>query len=499
MTDPAQPAAFTPDDRYDEIIVGAGIAGLATALMFALRGRRVIVLEARALGDGTTAHSTGKISALQGVRLTEVAERNAAGVVPAYAQSQLAAVAWLRAFLETSGVAHETRDAVTFAVRDDGAARIGSELRLGREAGLPLESAHDLDLPFATKTAVRLRDQLAVDPSLLIAALADAVRAEGGVIDEHTRVTGVRASSPALVHTASGSGPGSGSGSTAGSVGSIRAEHVIIATGSPILDRGLYFAKIAAKRSYLMTSSVAEDAVPDDMFLGIDSPIRSIRNGFQSGGPQLVTGGAGHSVGRADPVAAAERLRAATRAAWPDSEEQALWSAQDYETPHMVPFVGWLPRGRKRVYLATGFGKWGLTNGVSSAMTLVADILGEPTEWQTVLHHRLTLPQAIGAGFGENLAVGTWYARGWFDALTHRAPDAAAEGEGSVGRRGIVPTAVSTIDGDTVSLCAVCPHLGAIVGWNALEQSWDCPAHGSRFSADGQPIDGPASRPMTRL
>ena len=38
-----------------------------------------------------------------------------------------------------------------------------------------------------------------------------------------------------------------------------------------------------------------------------------------------------------------------------------------------------------------------------------------------------------------------------------------------------------------------CPHLGCALKWNPREHSWDCPCHGSRFSEDGQRLDGPAT------
>ena len=38
-----------------------------------------------------------------------------------------------------------------------------------------------------------------------------------------------------------------------------------------------------------------------------------------------------------------------------------------------------------------------------------------------------------------------------------------------------------------------CPHLGCALRWNPEEHSWDCPCHGSRFSADGHLLDNPAN------
>jgi glycine/D-amino acid oxidase-like deaminating enzyme len=49
---------FEPGQHYDEVIVGAGITGLVSALLFARAGRRVAVLEARRVGAVATGNTT---------------------------------------------------------------------------------------------------------------------------------------------------------------------------------------------------------------------------------------------------------------------------------------------------------------------------------------------------------------------------------------------------------------------------------------------------------
>ena len=63
------------------------------------------------------------------------------------------------------------------------------------------------------------------------------------------------------------------------------------------------------------------------------------------------------------------------------------------------------------------------------------------------------------------------------------------------------------VDGDKVgayrdaegalhAVSAICTHRGCVVDWNAVDKSWDCPCHGSRFDYDGHVLQGPAQREL---
>ena len=51
----------------------------------------------------------------------------------------------------------------------------------------------------------------------------------------------------------------------------------------------------------------------------------------------------------------------------------AMWSAQDYDTPDELPYIGRIS-DRSNIYVAAGFRKWGLSNGTLAGM-LIRDLI----------------------------------------------------------------------------------------------------------------------------
>ncbi|MFB8387319.1 FAD-dependent oxidoreductase [Microbacterium sp. NPDC055910] len=495
--DRAEPTgtAFESGARRDVVVVGAGITGLSTALLLARDGLDVAVVESGGVGELTTGGNTGKLSLLQGSVLSTLRRHHPASLARAYVDANRAGAEWITAFATEAGVPFSRRTAYSYAQTQEGVETVAAEAAAASEAGLAVHriAADAVEWGFPIVDAVALEGQVAIDPQALTVALAEAFVAAGGALHLGTRVRHAHVVPEAVVET---------------DAGAMRAGHVVLATGTPIVDRGLYFAKTHGLRSYCVAFEVDGD-VPDGLFLSVDGPTRSLRSVTVDDGPagraQLVVGGNGHPVGRGG--AEQERIDDLidwTQRHFPGARPVDAWSAQDYESHNLVPFVGAMPRSLGRIRFATGYAKWGLTNAPAAALRLAAEVRRTPwrerPDWMNTIARRITVPADLARGGVETVKVGWEAASGWIDAQRTAVPvPRPAEGEGVVAHRGGKPIGVSTVDGVTRAVSAVCTHLGGVVSWNEAECTWDCPLHASRFGPDGTRLEGPAVRDLEHL
>jgi len=491
-TQPSSPVAIDvlPDGVHvDTVVAGAGLTGLVTAVLLSRAGHRTVLVEARRVGAVTTGNTTGKLSLLQGLVFSDILRHHSADVLQAYLAGNREGQAWLIRYMDDHDVPYQRRDAYTYATTDKGISALRTEFDACQAAGLQVNWTQQTGLPFATDALI-LPDQVQIHPLWVLEALRREYAERGGMLVEGVRVTdaGTRDGSPFTVSTTGGE---------------IIADRLVLTTGAPVLDRGGYFAKLVPMRSYAATYALP-GPLPLGMYLNAEQPTRSLRTVAVDGEQWLMVGGNGHITGRTDsPAEAVADLDRWTTEHFPGAERVHAWSAQDYRSINRVPFVGELPRGDGRIFVATGYNKWGMTNAVAAALSLAQEILGgtdgspgslSGKPWAETLRQRVTKPAGVASTAKLVGGVAAETTKGWVQAELRSLPDEPpAEGQGVVGRgSGGLPEAVSTVGGVTCRVSGVCSHMGGVVRWNDAEQSWDCPLHGSRFAADGTVLEGPA-------
>lgn len=479
--------SLSPGIRVDVAVLGGGIVGIMAAHQLKRAGKSVAVIEADRIGRGVTGYTTAKVTAGHGMIYTKLIKSFGVEGAQIYARSNLAAIEQIAQIIEDLGIDCDWQRQANYVYTEDaGELRsIEEEVEAEQKVGLPTTFTTETSLPFPIAGAVKMENQAQFHPRKYLVPLAGAIPDDRSHVFEHTRALDVKPGSPCTITT---------------DKGTLEASDVIMATHYPFLDRGFFFPKNRPSRSYAISATVESGDLREGMYISSSSPTRSIRGTPHKGKTMLIVGGEGHIVGtEVDTAARYRRLEDWARERWGIEEPEYRWSAQDPSTLDGVPYIGRLNRGSEHVYVATGFGKWGFTNGTVAAMILSDHILERDNDWAPLYDSKRLNLSSAKEFVMENADVARHFV---LDRMTRpqRSPSGLNNGEGGVFKKGLSTVAAYRDDeGILHTHSAVCTHLKCIVQYNDSERSFDCPCHGSRFSYDGEVLQGPALKPLEPL
>ncbi|MBD5478188.1 MAG: FAD-dependent oxidoreductase [Lachnospiraceae bacterium] len=229
---------------------------------------------------------------------------------------------------------------------------------------------------------------------------------------------------------------------------SIAADKIIVASHFPFWNGcGMFFAKLFQRRSYVLAVEGADTVSGSYTEYG--------KNGlyFRSYGKLLLVGGGDHRTGKSGCYFAP--LKNFVMEHYPSSSERYAWSAQDCISLDGIPYIGPYSNVLPNVYVATGFNEWGMTSSMTAARILTDMVTGRQNKYAGVFSPaRNMFTKQLWCNMGSSIA----------GLLT--------------------PSRLR------------CPHMGCALKWNALDKTWDCPCHGSRFTRDGKLIYNPATEDL---
>lgn len=446
--------ALTDDLNVDALIVGAGLAGALMAAELSARSFRVAIVERGAAAQGTTGHSTAKITVLHGTNWSTIVERRGASeAMSQWAAMNMEAPGIIGDLVRDRGIECGFREVDAYLTES----RRSNDGQLARESlalsalDLPAEKAVAIaDSPFGEVLGVCVARQAQFDPAAFTRGLLSSLPARVSLF-ESSPVRRLSHEGGAWLATTDG--------------GSVRSPIVVMTSLAPAYDPALLFTRMFPHAEHALEVSAPPRSVADGMWMQTDGARLTARPSDLPEQTWILGGEHIRFASEADERSVFARfIRAAMDAGFGGTEVIRHWSAEDFSTPDGLPFIGRVGRS-DGLYLVGGFNGWGMSKSAAAARLVAGEIEG------------------TGSGALRDLLS------------PNRFPSIASLPEfmrenGTAARHLLLPTREQKGR-------PRCTHMGCRTKLNTVEETLDCPCHGSRFGGDGSVITGPARRDIT--
>lgn len=477
--------------KADVLVIGGGIAGLTTAYALVKEGKKVLLAEDGYIGSGESGRTTGHVTCALDDRYYEIEKLFGQRKTMLAANSQLMAIQWLDKVIRAEQINchYKNVPGYLFLHETDSRESIEKEYAATRRAGIFTELVNEI--PGFTSVpgniALKFPGQRQFHIIKYLKGLADAIQRNGGLVFTESKAESISKEGAEINGFR------------------VKAESIVVATNSPVNDMVTMHTKQWPFRTYVVCMKVPKNSLPSALWWDTGNhrsewntyPYHYVRLFEQDNYDLLVSGGEDHATGRTDKDNVPEEERFTKLVEWTRNrfpvagEIVHQWSGQVMEPVDSMAYAGRNP-GDENVYIITGDSGNGLTNATVGGIIVNDLICGRENMWAELYSPSRSPLRSAGTYVSEALRmVGSykeWFKQGDLKAL----PDLKA-GSGGIYTSGLKKIALYRDNNNKLfAYSAVCPHMGAIIQWNAEEKTFDCPAHGSRFAPTGEVINGPA-------
>jgi glycine/D-amino acid oxidase-like deaminating enzyme/nitrite reductase/ring-hydroxylating ferredoxin subunit len=470
--------SLNQDIEAEVVIIGGGITGITAGLLLSQAGKKVVILEAHKIGVGTTGNSTGNLYVTVDENLSGIKSKWNKDVMNSVVRSRTAALDFIEKTTTKFNIDCDFKR--TFfsyyaeKLNDEIDEFIKKEYDALKEVGLQAQILENPSFPFEVKKTLSVSNQAQFHPLKYIRGIAEKISDKCHIYEDSKVIEFDE--DKGFVKTEKGS---------------VKANYIIMATHTP---KGVFAVHtvLGAYREFGVAAELKNSSCPEGIFWGLNSPKHSVRSFKASRSDYVMVIGDKFKTGQhGDSEEHIKGLESYLKDRFDVNTFNYVWGGQHYRAADGIPYIG---KHGDRMYLATGFATDGLVYGTLASMIITDQILGKKNPFEdTFKADRFTPLKSAKEFIKENA-----------DNLVEYLKDVPWNVDSDT-LRGLQPGQAKIIekDGEKIGVfkdnngtnhivSAVCTHMSCIVNWNDSEKSWDCPCHGSRFTSDGEVIEGPA-------
>jgi len=455
--------ALNENIKTDILIIGGGITGLSCAYQLSELNKKITLVEANEIGSGITSKTTGKITYLQG-NYSEINKKCGYDICKQYYESQITAIKTITGIIKNNSIECnlEESDSYLFTLESDKISTLKEEYLLLKKMQAPIELVNHPK----SKYTIKGNKNYTFHPLKYLIELKELLIRKNIPIFEYSRVLSIKKQDSYYICKVNNK--------------EIKTKKVIIASHYPyFLLPYMMPLKVTLEKSYILAKKYEKFTFNA---INIDDTIISLRNYTDKNNSYKIFLYGSHSLA----------LKTNIKENFKKLQEKVqdydyIWSNIDIITGDKIPLIGEIA---KDFFIATGYNTWGMTNSTLASLIVKDLILEKENKYKEmtspIRNSGSSIIKALFASlktFSEELFFNN---KDWYDGRITREKRNNTEVfvyKDDKGKEHIVKTK--------------CPHLKCGLIFNEIEQTWDCPCHGSRFDIDGHCIEGPSNYNIT--
>lgn len=353
----------------DVAIVGGGITGVLAAWFLQEAGFNVALVEKSRLVKSTTGNTTAKLTSQHYLIYNYLIKQKGEAVARAYAKANEDGINDIEKLAKELSIDHDfsRRSAYVFTQDEKKVHEIKEEVKAAKKIGLPSSFETMTDLPFDIKGAIKFSDQAQFHPRKFLLGIVKNLDTKKTRIFEETEAVTIKPGGVNTVETKQGQ---------------IKAKFVVEASKYPFWRPEMFKKAMWTKLSYgLGVLLKDENQYPQDMYINIENPRRTIRSHPYKDGQIMIFGGESHKLEPGyDKNEHYRNLVEDVNKKFDVKEVVYRWVAGDTMPHDRMPYIGEYP-DHPNIYIATGYRAWGLAWAMAAAQAITNKALSHPVPW----------------------------------------------------------------------------------------------------------------------
>lgn len=461
------------DISCDILIIGGGIAGLSTLYQLMNNKKNIVLIDKNKIGFGATSKNTGKLTYMQDLIYSKIASNYNDKTAQIYLESQKESIEIVKSITQENNIScHLTKTkAYVFTNNKDDEKDFDKEIAFYKENDIKYKVLSSLPLDYPALYALETEDSYIFNPYEYLIGLKNIVK-DKITIYENTRCISIdKEVGNYLVKTSDNY--------------TIKSKIVVLCTHYPIFITPFFTPfKTKVEKFFIGASKVKESK--DIQILSHKEPSISMRYYNKDKNNYLIYGRRNHSsTSNLDIREDYKELKEEYQKYF-HRDLDYFYHTHDLMTYDNLPFIGKI---KDNLYIATGFNKWGNTNGTIAGKVISDLINNKENKYTEIFNPKRGLSlDKIKNIFLYNIEVGSRY-------ITNKIKSSKSYYDDNV--------KISFINGHKCGIYIdsqnkkhivsnICPHLKCNLTFNYLDKTWDCPCHASRFDIDGNALCGPS-------